>query len=543
MKMDELPLDQRRRSFAEVARGFNETQTRNEAARCLQCGGCAQCLACVEACGENRAIRHEDQGATLMENAGVLIIADPGMAPRINGEDVIRAYGPPTAKTDVHAMMLRGFAAAANAMVLLRRDGMRLKGHGVALVPPDPGLSSEIRIGVFACRCNSSFGWAEEMDEFMQGLRAAPEVVHAEVLSSACVAEGTQRMVDSVRDYGLTRLVVASCVCCPLNFVCSACTDQRSRLKRGLFEGTGISRSMVQTCNLRGEVLRLLEKDRTAAVSMFKGIVMRSIGRARKLKPFPAPVRSYNFTTAVIGQTDAAGSAASTLAEAGFEVLMFGSAKTPLAKIPEKPGIFAFEGSTVDAVSGTLGNFQIHARLGDELRTFSVGVVILGEKSRSLAIYRQHEDLPEVKVQSQMQKKEAAGIPYMVPCTTSISGFFLADPPGIQISKRTKGEAAAVLAAAAMPRGPRQSRGFSVAVRETLCRGCGRCLSVCLYQAVSLKKTADGRVTAVVDDVLCKGCGNCISVCPSNAADSPFRDQMYLEETLRELLTAGERTE
>jgi heterodisulfide reductase subunit A-like polyferredoxin len=280
---------------------------------------------------------------------------------------------------------------------------------------------------------------------------------------------------------------------------------------------------MVQMCNVRGEVLRLLEKDPATAVNLFKGIIMRSVGRARKLKPFPAPVRSYNFTMAVIGQTEAARSAASTLAQAGFEVLMFGSARNPLGEIPARPGIFALDGSTVEAVSGTLGNFQIHARFGNALRTFSVGGVILGEKSRSIAIYRQHEDLPEVKVQSQMQKKEVVGIPYMVPCTTSISGFFLADPPGIQISKRTKGEAAAVLAAAAMPRGPRQSRGFSVVVRETLCRGCGRCLSACPYQAV-------------VDDVLCKGCGNCISVCPSNAADSPFRDQIYLEETLRELL-------
>lgn len=535
--MPELPLEQRRSGFAEVEVGFDESLTRSEAARCLQCGSCAQCLACVTACADSQAIRHGDQSSTVMENAGVLIIADPQMAPRINGEDVIRAYGPPTAKTDVHAMMLRGFAAAAQAMVLLQRNGMRLKGHGVAFVPPDPGLGKEIRVGVFACRCNDSFGWTDEMDEFMQGLKMEADVVHAEVLSSACISEGIQRMVDSVRDRGLTRLVVASCVCCPLNFVCSACTDQRSRLKRGLFEGTGISRSMVQTCNLRGEVLRLVEKDRDTAVRLFKGIITRSIGRARKLKAFPAPARSYNFTTAVIGQTEASRSAALTLARAGVEVLMFGSAKNPLVETPAQPSVFALDGSTVDAISGRLGNFQIHARFGETFRTFSVGGVILGEKSRNIAIYRQHEDLPEVKVQSQMQKGEITGVPYMYPCTTSISGLFLADPPGIQISKRTKGEAVAVLAAAAMPRGPRQSRGFSVVVKESLCRGCGRCLNACLYQAVSLKKRTDGSMTAVVDDVLCKGCGNCISVCPSNAADSPFRDQIYLEETIEELLT------
>jgi NADPH-dependent glutamate synthase beta subunit-like oxidoreductase/Pyruvate/2-oxoacid:ferredoxin oxidoreductase delta subunit len=537
--MPELPLPQRRGNFSEVATGLDEQQAAAESQRCLQCGSCAECLACLPACASNQAIRPDDHARTFLENAGVLIIADPELVPRINGEDVIRAYGPPTAKTDVHAMMLRGYSAAAKAMVLLQRNGMRLKGQGVAFVPPDPGLQKEIRIGVFACRCNDSFGWSPAMDAFMENLGGHCDIVHAEVLPSACVSEGIQRIVDSVRDKGLTRLVVASCVCCPLNFVCSACTDQRSRLKRGLFNGTGISRSMVQTCNLRGEVLRLIEKDTPSAERMFKGIIERSVGRARKLLPFPAPARSYNFTTAVIGQTEAASSAAMTLAQAGFEVLIFGSASQPLGETPVHAGIFAVDGSTVEAISGTLGNFRVHARCADGARVFSVGAVILGEKSRSVAIYRQHEDLPELKVQSQMQKAEVTGVPYMYPSTTSISGLFLADPPGIQISKRTKGEAAAMLAAATMPRGPRQSRGFSVVVDEDLCRGCGRCLNACLYQAVSFKKRANGGITAVVDDGLCKGCGNCISVCPSNAADSPFRDQIYLEQTLEELLVAG----
>ena len=40
----------------------------------------------------------------------------------------------------------------------------------------------------------------------------------------------------------------------------------------------------------------------------------------------------------------------------------------------------------------------------------------------------------------------------------------------------------------------------------------------------------------MVDEALCKGCGNCISVCPSNAADSPYRDQQYLEQLLGAVL-------
>lgn len=540
--MPEIAANLRQGNFKEVALGFNEAAARSEALRCLQCGSCSQCLECLPACEVIGAIRHDDQPEILLENAGVLILADPEMAPGIKGDDVIRAYGPPSAKADVHAMMLRGFSAAARAMVLLQKNDRPHKGHGLSFVPPDSGLDPHIRIGVFACRCNDSFGWTDQMDGVLERLHELPDIVHTEALTSACVAEGSQRILDTVRDKGLTRLVLASCVCCPLNFICSACTDQRSRLKQALFEGTGVSRSMVQTFNLRGEVLRLLHKDEALAVRSFEGIMKRSISRARKLVPFPAPARPYNFTTAVIGQTEAAQSAALTLAKAGYEVLMFGSTKTPLAQAPVHPFVFAFEGSAVDAVSGTLGDFQVHAQCNGDTRTFAVGGVILGEKSRNIAIYHQHDHLPGVKVQTRMQKEEIGDIPYLFPCRTSVSGLFLADPPGVQISKRTKGEAAAVLAAAAMPLNPRQSRGFSVVITSELCRGCGRCLKACPYHAVELKPNTVGGYVASVDDGLCKGCGNCISVCPSNAADSPFRDQAYLERTLEELLMAGSRS-
>jgi heterodisulfide reductase subunit A-like polyferredoxin len=318
--------------------------------------------------------------------------------------------------------------------------------------------------------------------------------------------------------------------------VCSACADQRSRLKEALFKGTRISRAMVQTCNLRGEVLRLMKEDESLAVESFMGLIDRSIGRAVKLLPFPAPARTFNFTTAVIGQTEAALTSAETLAQLGYEVYMFGTEKNPLTDCTNHPNIHGFSGSEVTAISGTLGDFQIKVKIGSFARTFNVGSVILGEKSSNIALYHTHGNLPGKTVQSRMQKENETDIPYLNPGGTSISGLFLADPPLIQISKYTQGLAAAILAAAAIPRGPRQYRGFLVNINSSLCRGCGRCLKLCPYQAISLKPHNTGEFVAVVDSMLCKGCGNCISVCPSNAADSPFRDQAYLEQTLEEML-------
>lgn len=53
-----LPMEERVTSFREVVLGLTEQQARLEAQRCLQCGICSECLACVYACGVD-AIDHD----------------------------------------------------------------------------------------------------------------------------------------------------------------------------------------------------------------------------------------------------------------------------------------------------------------------------------------------------------------------------------------------------------------------------------------------------------------------------------------------------
>jgi NADPH-dependent glutamate synthase beta subunit-like oxidoreductase/NAD-dependent dihydropyrimidine dehydrogenase PreA subunit len=534
--MPERQPSVRRTSFAEVALGLNEAQVVFEAERCLQCGVCAECLQCVEACASIGAVNHGELAEERTEHTGVVIVADPAMAPAIKGEDVIRAYGPRAAKSDVHAMLVRGFAAAAEAVILLGGASQRPRGRGISFSLPEPGLSPDIRLGVFVCRCNDALGWLAGMGEYIERLGAQEDVVHTEVLSSACTPEASTSILRTIREKGITRVLLASCLCCPLDFVCSSCTDQRSRLKQALFTATGVSRSMFEMCDLRGEVLRLVRKDPSLAMERFTGLIDRSLGRARRLKPLPAPLRTYNFTTAVIGESEAAMTAAHTLAEAGLEVFLFGASDKPLTRTVDHPNVRSFKGSSVRGLRGTLGDFQVFVNSSDAPQAIQVGTVILGERSRKRSQYLHQEGLPARIVTSAMQEKGVPGVPFLYPGTTSIPGLFLADPPGINVSKRKKGAAAAILVAAVMPRGPRQSKGFTVVVDETLCRGCGRCIRVCPYQAISLHRNGVGGWCASVDEALCKGCGNCISVCPSNAADSPYRDQAYLEQMLGELL-------
>jgi heterodisulfide reductase subunit A-like polyferredoxin len=293
---------------------------------------------------------------------------------------------------------------------------------------------------------------------------------------------------------------------------------------------------MVETCNLRGEALRYLPHDTALALSRFQGLIERSVHRAKRVRTLPAPARTYNFTTAVIGESEAAINSAQTLAEAGFEVFMFGTPDKPLSEKLPHSNIHCFENSVLRGMSGTLGDFQLFVDSNGFSQILQVGVVILGEKSRRLIPYIHPEGLPDSFVASSMQKSGVPGIPFLYPGTTSIAGLFLANPSGIHVSERKKGSAAAVLAAAIMPRGPRQSKGYTVVVDENQCRTCGRCINVCPYQAITFHRNPMDGWYAVVDEALCKGCGNCISVCPSNAADSPYRDQAYLEQLLEEVL-------
>lgn len=518
----------------EVALGFNEEQARREASRCLQCGSCSECLQCSEVCS---AISHNEMEQEQLEHAGVVIIADPAAAPGIKGEDILRAYSSKALRTDVYAMTLRGFASAAEALLLLGESMPRMKGHGISFSPPGPRLSPDLKIGVFVCRCNDSLGWVPEMDRIVYSLPGTSHVEYAETIDSACSPEGSASILRTIREKGLTRFVLASCVCCPLNLICSACTDQRARLKDTLFHGTGISRAMVETCNLRGEVLAVTPNNPELAVERFRGLIQRSVKRAALLKSLPAPERQYNFTTAVVGQSEAALRSAQVLGGMGMEVFLFGGPGDPLSEPTENFGVHGFLGSSARSLKGTVGDFKLTVDMGDGVQqTFRAGAVILDENASRTIAYMPHPDLPPHDFLQRLQERGVKGVPFFLPGSTSIPGLLLASPQGINLSERIKGTAAAILAASVMPRGPRQNKGYTVSIDRALCRGCGRCVNACPYRAVNFHKNSLGSGYASVDEALCKGCGNCISICPSNAADSPYRDQIFLEQLIEEVL-------
>lgn len=71
--MPSLPLE-RRRTFDEVHLGYDESQARDEAARCLECATCCDCQLCSTVC-ERKAIDYAMKEETFETNVGAIILA------------------------------------------------------------------------------------------------------------------------------------------------------------------------------------------------------------------------------------------------------------------------------------------------------------------------------------------------------------------------------------------------------------------------------------------------------------------------------------
>ena len=78
-KMPELAATERVGNFNEVELGYGEEEGRKEAARCLNCGYCSECMQCVDACLA-KAVDHSMTGIDHTIDVGAIILS-PGFTP------------------------------------------------------------------------------------------------------------------------------------------------------------------------------------------------------------------------------------------------------------------------------------------------------------------------------------------------------------------------------------------------------------------------------------------------------------------------------
>ncbi|WP_045211102.1 CoB--CoM heterodisulfide reductase iron-sulfur subunit A family protein [Desulfonatronovibrio magnus] len=109
--------------------------------------------------------------------------------------------------------------------------------------------------------------------------------------------------------------------------------------------------------------------------------------------------------------------------------------------------------------------------------------------------------------------------PKLGPVETSVQGLFLAGccqgPKDIPDTV-SQAKGAAAVAAVPLAQGKVRIDPIISEVHTEKCSGCGICLPLCPYDAITLRIVAD-KPRAEIDMTACKGCGVCTTACPSAA--------------------------
>ncbi len=500
-----ISMDQRLGSYAEVETGYTAEQAVLEAQRCLACGPCSECLACVHACKPG-AIVHEHAPQTVALQVGAIIYAaDPA------GFDRLPLVEAPGCYRAAPESPLLGSAAAARAMGDL--SGLRQAGLVAAtreqILPADAS-----RTGVFVCQCGGEI--SETVDTALLSSRAAawPGVVHSQVLSFSCSPEAAHTIAAQVEAQRLDRVVLAACSCCAIDQVCYSCTYQRVRCKDnlGIF-GQTAGRAVYEFVNIREQCAWAHPGDPAAATSKATALVAAAVARVQLAKRSPLDVPLAEKSAVVLGNGPAARSCQQAL----------------------KAQAIAVSRMEAPAMLEDAGGFEVQRSGGRYVVTRN------GVTRQGVALVLAPADGAEL---DGLLSACSSGQEGLRPRINSQGGGVENHRPGILVCDPSAeaeivGPAAAARVAAWLGSAAAHPRPTAARVDAARCRACATCVAVCEFGAPQLVGQEPQR-TSWIDPAICTGCGTCVAHCPSGAISGGYSTEAQLEAMLEQLL-AGHR--
>jgi heterodisulfide reductase subunit A-like polyferredoxin len=367
---------------------------------------------------------------------------------------------------------------------------------------------------------------------------AVPQVVYAELVFSACHPRGADLIAAAMRKQRLSRVILASCVCCPLEFQCISCNDQRTRARMHLFDRHGLPRSSFEMINLRNYIDREEFSD-DETVERARDLLRAAFIRARYTGPLRMGHTEIGRNILVLGGSEIGISCALNLDLQGFKVRLVHHcrladetgptpARGPAYMVPGR-AITHVEEAVIEKVEGHIGDFTATVIEGGKKKRWRADMVCLTDENvLPLAI---HEDLMGLK------KLYRYNFSFF---HTPHPGFYRVMPRTLtRVNAFEAGAALAAQVAGAVAEAFLKDHELSPWVDPELCRGCGRCEQICPFDAIKMVARPDGIYTAEVVHHNCVGCGGCVGRCPVTAMDMPYFGNRLLEEIVAGTLTRG----
>ena len=202
------------------------------------------------------------------------------------------------------------------------------------------------RIGVYVCHCGLNIAGVIDVAAVAEYARSLPGVVVARHYQYMCSEPGQEMIKKDIKEYGLDRVVVASC----------SPTMHEPTFRR-VVEEAGLNRYLLEMVNLREQCSWCHSHEPERATEKAKDLVRMAVARARLLEPLEVKKAPVEPAVLVLGGGIAGITAALSVAKRGFKAYL----------LEEQP----FLGGNVARLNDLMVTFQdarkLLSRLLDEL--------------------------------------------------------------------------------------------------------------------------------------------------------------------------------
>jgi heterodisulfide reductase subunit A-like polyferredoxin len=220
----------------------------------------------------------------------------------------IYVAGPFREPKDIPETVVEASGAAASVGRLLAPSR-----HTLTVVqeyPLERDISAEeSKIGVFVCHCGSNIGGFLDVPGVAEYARSLPGVFHAEDNLYTCSQDSIAHIIETVKELGLNRVVVASCT--PLT---------HEPLFQDAIRQAGLNPYLFEMANIRNQCSWIHSENRQAATIKAESLVRMAVARAGRLQPLETSIVPVDHTALVLGGGAAGMTAALNLADQGFPV-------------------------------------------------------------------------------------------------------------------------------------------------------------------------------------------------------------------------------
>jgi len=264
------------------------------------------------------------------------------------------------------------------------------------------------RIGIFICHCGTNIAGTVDVEKIAEEIKTVPDVVYVERNLYTCSEESQNSISAAIEKHDLNRVIIAACT---------------PRTHLPLFQGTchkaGLNPYLVLFASIRELVSWVHMAEPEKGTEKAKEQILMAIAKSRYVEPLDDIEVSVLPAALVIGGGIAGMTSSLAIAKKGFKVYLVereenlggfirnlnainieGTSSeqilTPMIQaIKTNPNIEVFISSTIKAVSGSIGNFQVIVEQNGKEKEIETGTIIVavgGQEFKPVGYYDYKEN-------------------------------------------------------------------------------------------------------------------------------------------------------